>query len=403
MKVMDDRSHAPTEYTYHDVLDLPRAADFIAENGVEADVFVEPPGVPRPFERRIPEFLDDPDNVGLFSGLAQDSFLSPPAFVARARNARVVGFRTILLNDGRFFNDDSIPGDHRRSEFLDALAMPDPLNEETGLRRLETSKSFILDFRGRQVKRIPGTTVLLSSAEPSNYGSWLFRALPKLETLKRFSIDESVKFLVWAGQPTFREYLEIVGVPENRVIQHDPQNEIYELHRVIVPSIRNNQAFLDAESLALYARMRGKFGIPQESGTRIYVSRLSQSQRGSPRALRNEAELVERLREMAFQIVNPERLSVPEQVRIFSSASMVVGPSGSGMFNVVFCHPGAKVIDIESEPHWIHAHLCLFSSCGLRFGIFVGKAVDKDFKTHHKPWSVNIEALTERIEAFSLA
>lgn len=400
---MDDRSDAPSEYTYHDALDLPAASDLIAKNDACADVLVEPPRAARSFVRRRPEFLADPDNVGLFSGLSPDSFFSPPAFIVRARNARVVGFRTLLTKDGRFFNDDSITGEKRQQQFLDSLSMPDPLNEETGLRRLETSNSFVLDLRGRQIRHIPGTTVLLSSAEPSNYGSWLFRVLPKLETLKRFSLDESVRFLVWAGLPSFREYLKIAGVPENRVIQHDPKNVIYEFDRVIVPSIRNNQAFFDAESLAFYARMREEFGVPQESGTRIYVSRLSQSQLGSPRAMQNEAELIERLRGMAFHIVNPEKLSVPEQVRIFSSASMVVGPSGSGMFNVVFCHRGTKVIDVESEPHWIHAHLCLFSSCGLRFGIFVGKAVDKEFTTHHKPWSVNIEALIDRIDAFSLA
>jgi capsular polysaccharide biosynthesis protein len=112
----------------------------------------------------------------------------------------------------------------------------------------------------------------------------------------------------------------------------------------------------------------------------------------------NEAELVERLIAHDFRIVYPERLSVAEQILEFSSAELVVGPSGSGMFNVVFCHPGTKVIDIESEPHWIHAHRSLFSSCDLRYGIFVGKAVSRNFSAHHQPWKVNIKALIARIQ-----
>ena len=402
MRTMDQGSDSLTGYVYQDALDLPATDDLFSEPDAWADVLVEPPRAVRSFVRPMPEFLSDPDNVGLFSGLSPDVFFSPPAFVARAQKARIVGFRTVLSNDGRFFNDDSIAGEEKQREFLRTLSMPDPLNEETGLGRAKGEVAFKLDLKGRQIQRIPGTTIHLSSAEPSNYGSWLFRVLPKVEMIKRFSLDRNASFLVWAGLPSFREYLQILEVPENRIIEHDPKNVVYQLDRAIVPSIRNNQAFIDGESLSLFERMRNKFGERREAGKRVYVSRLSRSNLGSPRTMQNEAELIERLKGMAFQIVNPETLSVPEQIRVFSFASMVVGPSGSGMFNVVFCHPETKIIDIESEPHWIHAHICLFASCGHRFGIFVGKATDNDFRTHHKPWNVNIDVLVERIKAFSL-
>ena len=395
------RVGTPVGYEYQDALSLPPAASLLSEPEIWTDVLVEPPGLARSFVRKAPEFLADPDGVGLFSGFSQNAFFCPPAFLARARDARVVGFRTVLTNDGRFFNDDSLAPGKERQEFLRALSMADPLNEETGLKRNGDGEHFALEVDNRSIQQIAGTTVLLGSAEPSNYGSWLFRVLPKLQTIKRFDVDEEVRFLVWAGFPSFKEYLAMLGVAESRIIQHEPRSAIYELERILVPSIRNNQAFLDKESLELYASLRSTFGSPQERGRNIYVSRLSQS--GSSRAMLNEAELIKRLKAMGFQIVNPEELSVREQIRVFSSASMVVGPSGSGMFNVVFCHPGTKVIDIESEPHWIHAHLCLFSSCNLRFGIFVGNAADRDFTTHHKPWQVNITALLDQIQAFSLA
>ena len=117
----------------------------------------------------------------------------------------------------------------------------------------------------------------------------------------------------------------------------------------------------------------------------------------------NEPELVARLTDLGFRIIEPETLSVTDQILAFSSAEMVVGPSGSGMFNVAFCHPGTKVIDIESEPHWIHAHRSLFASCSLRYGIFVGNALERTFEVHHQPWKVNIDALISQIAAFSQA
>jgi capsular polysaccharide biosynthesis protein len=260
---------------------------------------------------------------------------------------------------------------------------------------------FVLDPGQRSTEQIEGTAVLLSSEEPSNYGSWIFRVLPKLHTLATLNLCQPLRYLAWAGLPTFREYLRILGIADEQIIQHEPQHVIYNVDQLIVPSLRNNQAFLDPESVSLFARLRDQLGAPRKPGARIYVSRLLQSRTNSSRVMQNEPELVERLAALGFRIVTPEALSVAEQVLAFSTAEMVVGPSGSGMFNVVFCRPGTRIIDIESEPHWIHAHRSLFASCGLQFGIFVGKTVDHDFREHHRPWTVNIQALLARIKSFS--
>jgi hypothetical protein len=72
-------------------------------------------------------------------------------------------------------------------------------------------------------------------------------------------------------------------------------------------------------------------------------------------------------------------------------------PSGSAMSNVVFGHPGTKIIDIESEPHWIFVYTNLFGSCGPVCGIFKAKAQDQDWSVHHRRFTVNIEALMARI------
>jgi capsular polysaccharide biosynthesis protein len=365
-------------------------------------VCLEPPGKIRKFQRRAPEFLNDPDGVGLFTSFPDIPIVSPPIFVATAKNARLVGFRAILSQDRLFFNDDTLSSQEQRQEFLQKMAMPYPFNEETGLEPTSKIDVFALNPGRRAVERLEGNVVVLGSDEPSNYGSWLFRILPKIQTLRQVDLKEPVRYLVWVGIPSFREYLTMLGISDDLIIHQDPENFVYDLERAIVPSLRNNQAFLDPESLSLYSELRSRFGVPQEPGMRIYVSRVSQSRNGHSRAMLNEPELVERLKGMNFRIIDPEVLSVTEQIRAFSSAQMVVGPSGSGMFNIVFCHPGTKVIDIESEPHWIHAHCCLFSSCGMRYGIFVGAAEDRSYEKHHQSWRVNIEALISQIDSWSV-
>src|SRR5215469_7961649 len=159
----DGNRSVPQILTYRDAFCLPSVDADHLDVSLPASVFVEPPGKTRTFMRRTPEFYDDPDGIGLFPGFLQDSITYPPAFIATARNARVVGFRTVVSEEGFFFNDDSLQGSEERREFLTHLALPYPFHEETGLRPLGVWDRFGLEIGDRTVQRIEGTAVLLSS------------------------------------------------------------------------------------------------------------------------------------------------------------------------------------------------------------------------------------------------
>jgi capsular polysaccharide biosynthesis protein len=111
----------------------------------------------------------------------------------------------------------------------------------------------------------------------------------------------------------------------------------------------------------------------------------------------NEEQPAHRLRAVGFELIQTHTMSSRQQVEAFSSADFIVGAAGSAMFNVVFSHPGTKLVDIESEPRWIFRHTNLFGSCGLDCGIFEAKAQDQHWSIHHKPFTVNVEALMDRI------
>jgi capsular polysaccharide biosynthesis protein len=362
-------------------------------------VFLEPPGRLRRQARTAARFVDDPDGLGLFHEMRPDFIISPPTFIVTAAQSTLVGFRTVLDADGIFFVDECQVGQHR-DWFIRELRS-NPGFDQIGLEAAgEGADSFRLNVAGRPIEHIDGTAVLLSSAEPFNYGSFLFRALPKLWACRQMGL-QSVRYLFWLGHAACREYLELAGLGDGELVHHDP-SRIYRIDRLIVPSVRNNQAFLDSESLAVLADLRARYGVARQPGKRVYVSRYELNSTGlTGRAMRNEGDLIDRLVERGFTIASPETLSAVEQIRLFSSAEMVVGPSGSGMFNTAFCHPGTRIIDIESEPHWLHAHRSFFASCGLDYGIFVGRADDPSFRRHHLPWQVNIDALLARIDWFA--
>ena len=374
------------------------AAALAAPDGADG-IVTEWPAEERVFLRHAPEFIDDPQGSDLFAHLGADVYRAFAPFLLAAARAAVVGYRTLLF-DGTCCNDESYGA--ATAAQCDRLRSDDDfLNEETRLRGTADPDRFTLAIDGRGVRHLDGTVLVLCAQEPSNFGSFLFRTLPKLHAAATHGLGD-LPVLVYAAHPAQRELLALCGVADNRIIHHDP-GLITTMNRAVVPSLRNPHGLLDLESRSFYRALRARVGaIPGRR--RLYVSRLSHARAGgTTRVMANEAELAARLAALGFDIIEPEHLPAATQIRLFAAADMVVGPAGSAMFNTVFCQPGTKVIDIESEPHWIYSHAGLFASCGLRYGVFVGAADAADPRPAHRRWQVDIPALLARIDRFARA
>lgn len=64
------------------------------------------------------------------------------------------------------------------------------------------------------------------------------------------------------------------------------------------------------------------------------------------RQLANEAEIAEALTPLGFDPIEPERLSLEEQITLYSRAGMVVGTTGAAIANLIFCQPDCPVVVI---------------------------------------------------------
>ena len=346
----------------------------------------------RDFLRRRPLFHDDPDGAGVCKDLSAGMVAYPPVGILALADVTLVGFRTFLTTDGRCFSDEMFSRDEQRQRWIDKIASPEPFaNEKTRLSPVGGG-AFARDRAGRREIVIDEPVIVISSDEPDNYGSFLFRVLPKLIPWLRAS---GHKVLVPVPSVAVTELLALVGIAPERIVTHDVE-AVYRLRRALVPTLRNPQAFLDDASLGLFAGLRR----PKSAGDgrRLYVSRQGlASTRAGYRQLINAPEVAAALDGLGFTVVQPEAMSVAEQVAAFSAASIVVGQSGAGLFNAVFCHPGTFLVDIESEPHWIHAHMCLFSSLSLRYCIFEGLPRFSAGRTIHVPLTVDVPALVRRV------
>jgi hypothetical protein len=353
-------------------------------------------------KRYPPSFIDDPANLGFANHLDRPVDIDiDNNYCLAISNAKVIGFRSIITENNLFLNDQKITEPEEQKKLLDKLSNLEKIpprnvyDEFTDFRCIENR------FYSQKLKKIDvkisELTFSLASQEPSNYGSWLFRFLPKLSILEKLGL-ENIKIFAYSSTSWQKEFLQLMGINLDNIIHHNP-DKVYFFEKLLVPSLKNSQAYIDKATQDFYNNFCKKIGIEKKPEKLIYVSRLHQnSQRPDYRAFINEKELIEALVKRGFMIFEPENHPLIEQIKIFSRAKMIVGPSGSGMFNCIFAPVGTVVVDIEAFPYWLHAHTNLFASLGHKYGLIIGEADETDPNPVHKRWRLNIEKTIDRID-----
>lgn len=91
--------------------------------------------------------------------------------------------------------------------------------------------------------------------------------------------------------------------------------------------------------------VRAAFGVDgtvPPRGRRLLVSRAD----ARYRRLANEPDVAALLAQHGFELIQPGRMGLDDQVAAFAAASHVVAVHGAALANLVFCPPGAHVLEI---------------------------------------------------------
>lgn len=78
-----------------------------------------------------------------------------------------------------------------------------------------------------------------------------------------------------------------------------------------------------------------------------------------------ESDLLDRLG--VFEVVHLSRLEPSEQIAIMREASVVAGPHGAGLSNIIFCAPGTKIVELRPSTARRPIYSRLANVCGLPY------------------------------------
>lgn len=193
------------------------------------------------------------------------------------------------------------------------------------------------------VPTLDSATVFMAWGGLHNYGHFLIDCLPALATALEAGAGERFPAIAPPLLPWQRELLSLMlGEAQQPRVVEAP---LVRIKDAVFATTMDH--FLHAPNAPLDVvrqRILRAAAVDIEAGAKkIYVSRLGSLKR----ILVNEAELEAALGARGFTIVKPETLSVREQVAMFHQADVVVAPAGAALANVLFCRPGAKVIELQ--------------------------------------------------------
>lgn len=341
------------------------------------------------YTRRRPLCCDTQDALAL-TQMLQAEYLEretqtyPPTFHVGLRDATVFGEGSVVTKGGALLLESCW-------EFFSQGGMPPGLRPAPNRHyRLERAAS----------RHIDRPTLLVKRPFCFNYGHWLVDGAALLTWLPSMRVPDDCQILIAAHgdakmRATVRETLDILA--PGRTVLEQPDEEVWTfsaLHYVTPPRI--SPLIMHPTAMAALAqRLDGGQASPA-TGRRLYVMRHE----SLGRRLVNEEAVLAVCRQLGFETVLPEQLSLREQVTLFRSAEVVVGVKGAALANAVFGSNATRLF-VLSPADWPEPfYWDLVSQRGMAYGEMFGPIRPSSHRQSQHDFTIDSERFARHLADF---
>jgi hypothetical protein len=202
-----------------------------------------------------------------------------------------------------------------------------------------------LSIRDNVVILYKGSTVYLDAIWSDSFYHFCMEILGKLFVLKKIINQLSIKIeriiIRGLGNEFIRFYLSHLGLLEFCI---EVPEEPFVAESLLIPSYSSSCGyyspdFVDYIGSSMRPYRAAKANLPRK----VYISGRT------TRKIINEEEVVKFLTDHGFAIVNPEQLTTPQQIAIFSNASCIVAPHGGSLANLIYAANETRVLELFGE------------------------------------------------------
>jgi len=234
---------------------------------------------------------------------------------------------------------------------------------------LETSEYFGIEswrehpvFLGGRlppVTELDGPVVSLTTRGGNrNYYHFLMDVLPRWGVFTECVPDVRPSHVYISHRTRYeQELLALVGLDRYPLVGVEPATTI-RASTIYVPCLQNT---LEMAPRWTVDWLRAQLPAKRTAGRpkRLYITRRGGK---NSRRLIQERQIWPGLQRRGFERIDPGTLSVQEQIDHFAAAEVIVGLHGAALTNLLFCSPGAKVLEIFPVNYVKHPFWAICSS-----------------------------------------
>lgn len=249
---------------------------------------------------------------------------------------------TLMRRSGITFN----PQGQVIEETLEAQRWADPSMQRAPDLHIDGGRASLSEVGKSSVEDYSEPTLYANHGPYNVYGHFLFETMCAAYLLRTPLQQGSLKLCLPLAHTEWQpQLLAAMGIPATALVQSEAANIRFK--RLILSSSCNGaQTFRPSPvMLELAAHLRAVCGGVAQGKALLYLRRRN-SHTSRQRELINSQTLQTQLEQYGFQAVDPSELSFPDQVRLFSSAKMVVGIHGSAFANAIFMPPNGILLDL---------------------------------------------------------
>jgi len=216
-------------------------------------------------------------------------------------------------------------------------------------------------------RKISGT-YRLACAESHNHFCHLFcDVLPRLKLYEEAPLSESIPYILPPVSHGFAEEAnQLMGLWNNGSIQWD--DGCWQIEGLYFASSFKKFCSWTPESVTWTRNtLCPKVEHKPLGGKLYYITR-----RNAFRPALNEEEMLTALQSWGLTVVEPDRLSLREQIALFSDARLIMGPHGAGIQNALWAPQGCAMLELVSPRYFSGIYWTLAESLGNPYGLVTG-------------------------------
>ena len=224
----------------------------------------------------------------------------------------------------------------------------------------------------RKIKKIDGTVFALTGAGQYNYHHWWLDILPKFHLIRTYGdVPPDVLYYVETSKPFQLETLRFLGLSPASLF-NSRETQIIQAQHMIAASPRPPTQKQDPWTLAWLRKTFSPIAEPHPAQPRcILISRKGAKTRG----IVNEDQIVECLAHLNPTVIELEKLTVAQQIGLFSGAKWIIAPHGAGLTNILFAPKDCRIIELFGSTRINDCYRYLAEGIGCPYTALLGEDV----------------------------